>query len=135
MFNKEMAAQGVIATAIKTEQMCLKKDRAGLFFGTLLSLVMAPIMVPFAVIAMGINKLMIKFVLFTVHAFMCSLITLPVIFISLPKVGAMSMWYAAKGYHLFTGETLKVADDNGELYEFNEDRYEAWLRQAIASSK
>ena len=135
MFNRELAAQGVVATAIKTEQMCLRKDRIGLFFGTLLAMVVSPVMIPIAIIAMGINKMMFKFLVFSIHGFMCSLVILPLIFISISKFGAISMWYSAKGYELFKGEKLKVADETGELYEFDEDRYEAWLRQAIASSK
>lgn len=133
MFSKELAAQGVIQNAVIFEQKCLKKNRIGLFLGTLLAMVMTPVMVPFAIISMGINKLSLRFLALSVHGFMCSLVILPLIFISLPKFATISMWYSSQIYELFKGEKLKVADDNGELYEFDEDRYEAWLRQAIAS--
>jgi hypothetical protein len=48
------------------------------------------------------------------------------------KVGTISMWYADKAYQMFKGEKLKLNDEDGE-YEFEENRYEAWLKKAIAS--
>lgn len=135
MFSNELAAQGVIQNAVIFEQKCLKKKRISLLLGTLLAMVVTPVMVPFAVIAMGINKLSLRFLALSVHGFMCSIVILPLIFISLPKFATISMWYSSQTYELFKGEKLKVADNNGELYEFNEERYESWIRQAIASSK
>ena len=134
--KKDFMAQGIVSKAIQGEELVLKKDRARIFFGSLVALLMLPIILPLIFWYFKEDKLFAaKYVIFIIHASMCSIICLPLIFIDLPKSGAISMWYADKAYQMIRGEKLKVADEKGELYEFEEERYEAWLRQAIASSK
>ena len=133
--KKEIAIQSIIQMAVKTENMCLKKDTFGLLFGNIVALCVVPMVLPLIFWQYKEDlKFAIKYFILTIHAAMCSIITLPLIYIDIAKVGAISMWYADKTYQLFKGgEKLKVADEKGELYEFDEDRYEAWLRKAIAA--
>ena len=134
MFNHEVAIQTVINMANKTEKQCINKNYLALLIGCIAGVIVAPIalvMIPF----IFKNKMFaLKYMHYTISATMCTIITLPLIFISISKYGAISMWYANKAHMMFTnGKKLMLRDDDGELYEFDEDRYEAWLRQAIAS--
>ena len=132
--RKELAVQGIINSAVKTETLCLNKDKLGMLFGSIIALVVTPLCLPLIFVQYKDDlKFAMRFFVLTVQAFMCGLVILPLIFIDLAKVGSISMWYADKAYQMFKGEKLMVMDYSGP-YEFEEDRYETWLRQAIAES-
>lgn len=132
--RKEMAIQGIINSALKTEEICLNQDKFGMLFGSIIALVVTPLCLPLIFVQYKDDlKFAVKFFILTIQSFMCGLVILPLIFIDIAKVGSISMWYADKAYQMFKGEKLMVMDYNGP-YEFEEDRYETWLRQVIAES-
>ena len=131
--RKEMAIQGIINSALKTEEICLNQDKFGMLFGSIIALVVTPLCLPLIFVQYKDDlKFAVKFFILTIQSFMCGLVILPLIFIDIAKVGSISMWYADKAYQMFKGEKLKLNDEDGE-YEFEENRYEAWLKRTIAS--
>lgn len=136
MFNEKMAAEGALQSAILSESMVLKQERTKILLHCLISLVLAPASLVILLFSCCKRpKLFVKMAAFTLNAAMCTVVTLPLIFINLAKFGTITMWYANKAYHMFSGKNIQVEYQFGKLEDFNEDRYEAWLRQAIASSK
>jgi hypothetical protein len=105
-----------------------------MLFGSIIALMVTPLCLQLIFIQYKDDlKFAVKFFIITIQSFMCGLVILPLILIDIVKVGAISMWYADKAYQMFKGEKLMVMDYNGP-YEFEENRYETWLRQVIAES-
>ena len=135
MDRKEIAIQAIVNMAMKSEEICIRNDKFQMLFGSLIAIIITPMVLPLIFVQYKHDiKFAARYAIFTIHALMCSIVTFPLIFIDIAKVGTISMWYANKAYQMFKGENIRLNDKDGE-YEFNEERYETWLRQEIASSK
>lgn len=126
----ELYANTIKNGMIKAEQDALNKRRFVILADMIKGLIMFPLGLIFIpLLRFGLKKTLLLYVI-SFKAGISSLLIAPLMVTDLAKFAAINATFINDAYKVATGQDIQIQID-GKTIDYNEEKYEAWLNQAI----